>query len=190
MSIDANSVEGAIFSSRNGVLHGPAGQGRPAYCVGDTTAEAARQNGWQVRAVAQDADALVAALKAQPPQMPLVHFSGQHRRGDIAERLAGRGAEVTVVPVYDQALLPLTREAQDLLTSGAAVILPLFSPRTAQQFVTEAQETRHVRAIAMSDAVAVPLRDRPFAALHVLEAPTGSMMKRAVEMLLSGDSLP
>jgi uroporphyrinogen-III synthase len=180
---------GVIFTSANGVAFAGLGQGRRAYCVGAGTARAATDQGWHVMQVAQDADALVAAICDTGAQAPLLHLSGTHRRGNIAERLTQAGIKTETAALYDQVLLPLSDRAQALLKGEATVILPLFSPRTAGQFADQAAELRNVRAIAISPAVADTVRHLNLKQLLIAQAPTGDAMRQDIEMLLHAHSL-
>ena len=121
--------------------------------MGDKTGSVASAMGWKVGAVGADADALVAAISRISPRGPLVHLAGTHRRGRIAERLTATGIPTEVRTVYDQVLLPLSDAAKDLLAGKLPAIVPLFSPRTAAQFAHEVGDARHLRVVAMSEAV-------------------------------------
>lgn len=188
-SIDLNGMYGVIFSSANGVAHGPLGDGQIAHCVGTRTAEAAQARGWQVGKIAQDADQLVMALKKASISGPLLHLSGKFQRGDIAERLTQSNIPTKRVPIYDQCILPLTDAAQAALCGEGPVVLPLFSPRTAAYLVQQAKGFGQVYAIAMSAAVAQELEGVSLAELQVLPEPTAEAMVSAVELLLARDSL-
>lgn len=187
VAIDLDGVSGVIFSSAKAVGFAPEGAERAAYCVGAVTAEAAQARGWRVQHVAETADDLVAALDAAGP---LVHLSGRHQRGDIAERLTARGTACTRQVLYDQLLQPLDPAAQRVLEGDKPVIVPLFSPRIAGQFAREARQLTQAHVVAISPAVAQALGPGRPAALHIAAAPTGIEMRRGVEKLLREASLP
>ena len=180
----------AIFTSANGVRFAPEGVGRRAFCVGAETARAAMARGWRAEQAGQTADALVDKLTAARGTAPLVHFAGVHRRGGIAERLVAAGCSARVVEVYDQRLHPLTEAALEALAGPA--IVPLFSPRTAEQFARETRSIAlgHVHLVAMSAAVAQPLSGKPVAGMRVADAPTREEMVLAVEKLCRHIRLP
>lgn len=186
---DPGGYEAVVFSSAHAVDFAGSGRGTPAYCVGQQTARAASGRHWDVKLLAETADDLVASMERHRVQGPLVHLAGKHRRGEIAQRLTALGAQTDVVTLYDQELLCLTNEAQNMLVGEAPVIVPLFSPRTAAQFAKEARDTSHVIAVAISPAVAQALDGTPLAGLRVAAAPTGEQMRQAVEILLCRDSL-
>ncbi|GLQ28350.1 uroporphyrinogen III methyltransferase [Sulfitobacter pacificus] len=187
---DLTQVDAVIFTSARAVEFVPAVSQIAAFCVGVQTAEAARSNGWDVKLVAQTADALVASMRAAKVKGRLLHLAGVHRRGQIAARLGETGSLVEVVPLYEQRLLPLSDAAKDLLSGEIAVVVPLFSPRTAAQFVDQAPELGRVVVAAISPAVAQVFESGSVKAMHIAEAPTGDDMARLVEMLLCHDRLP
>ena len=178
--LEMGPQDSAVFSSRNGVQAGPDGDGRNAYCIGPATTQAALEKGWAARQVGHDADSLVQTLQESAPKGRLVHLSGTHTRGDIADRLSRTGMNIANVAVYDQILRPLSQEAQDVILSAPLVIVPLFSPRTATQFVKTAPTLRSVRAIALSPAVASELPALTGICLSVAERPDAQAMSAAL----------
>ncbi|MEM1430330.1 MAG: uroporphyrinogen-III synthase [Pseudomonadota bacterium] len=105
--------------------------GRPAWCVGDRTADVARQMGFAARSAGGDAAALADLLGEDAPDKEILHLSGVHQTGDLAERLALKGLRARRVAIYDQRPLPLSSEARAALKAPTPVALPLFSPRSA-----------------------------------------------------------
>ncbi len=178
---------GVIFTSVHGVAFAPPGSGLPTYCVGERTAQAARQAGWDVQMTAQTADDLVALVSAAAP--PLVHFAGRHRRGDVAKRLNSMGIPTRIEVVYDQRLRDLSGPAKRLLVSSKRVIVPLFSPRTAAQFMSQSKGATRVEIVAISTAVAKVVPEEFRGQVHVAQAPTGLEMRRCVELRLRDTSL-
>jgi uroporphyrinogen-III synthase len=164
------------------------GAGCAAYCVGDRTAQAAQGRGWNVALVAETADDLVGQMVGV--RGPLLHLAGQHRRGEIADRLTSLGVTTDVMVVYDQPEQRLSVQARDLLSSGDLIVAPLFSPRSAQLFVGQVQEFGNMHIIAMSGAVVAALGTIVPKQMHIARAPTGEEMRRCVEKLLVGDTLP
>lgn len=187
---DLSAYAGVILSSANAVGFLDAGAGRPAFCVGKTTAEAAEQRGWRVMQTGQDADELVAVICDKGAQGPLVHLSGTHRRGAIAERLTAFGIPTECRPIYDQRLLDLSDEAKTRIEGEQLIILPLFSPRTAAHFANQVKKMQHVVGFAISPAVAAAVDGLPFDELHIALAPSADEMREGVEMLLGRHSCP
>lgn len=182
--------DAAIFTSANAVPFAQKGRGRAAFCVGARTAAAARGAGWQIGHIAETAEALVSHLVRLRPDQHMVHLSGAHRRGDIVERLSQAALSASLRVVYEQALLPLSEEACALLEGSKAVIIPVFSPRTALHLAQTAPQLSSAHVLAISAAAAEPFGKVQTAALHVAQAPTADQMRQGVEILLRGHSLP
>jgi uroporphyrinogen-III synthase len=177
--IDMGDARGLIFTSVNGVAAAAGLTGRrdlPCHCVGDVTAAAARAAGWQARAVGDNAEAMIAALIADPPPAPLLHLRGAHGSGDVAGRLTDAGIPTRLHAIYDQPLLPLSAPALALLDGTDPVIAPLFSPRTARHFAGLARGRAPLFLAALSPAVAEPLETLAFRALDVAIRPDAASM--------------
>lgn len=183
-AVDLAGVEGVILTSAQAVpaLATAINRASPmCFCVGETTANAARDAGFAARSAGGDADALVAALSEAMPKGRLLHLRGRHSRGDIAARLTRAGLEVTEQVVYDQALMPLTRDAHALLDGEAPVLAPFFSPRTAAHFAGQMGGRAPIHAIAMSAAVGQELGHLGLASLTIARRPDAQSMVTAVE---------
>lgn len=187
--IDLGGANGIIFTSVNGVQSALTSTDLPAYCVGQTTAEAAISAGFQVMTIAQNAEDLIAALLEHRPKGPLLHLSGTHTRGQIAERLSAAGILTRRVETYDQVLRPLSPEAIIHLKGERAVILPLYSPRTARQFMGELTGPAPIICLAISQAVAAEVTESAFHRLIVVPSPTGAAMESAIAGLLGAGDL-
>lgn len=171
-----------IFTSANAVAFAGSGGGRAAYCVGDRTALAALAAGWQVLGVALTAENLIETLIHDAVPGPITHLAGAHRRGNITERLTNAGFNATLCVLYEaqpRALTPVALRALEKLT-----ILPMFSPRTAEQFMQQMVSLRTTHAIALSEAVGESMQQGAFASLTILPEPKGNIMVRAVETLI------
>ena len=186
--VDLDGIGGVIFTSANGVAHGPEGGTVPAYCVGEATAQAAAAKGWQVAFHAPDAAHLLPMIKAHRPATPLLHLRGTHQRGDIAERLTQAGLPTRAVVLYDQRALPLTRDAQAALADGPSIV-PLFSPRTAAQFADQACETRRATIIALSPAVAEALDRTVVQQILIAPEPTATSLRFTLETAVDWNRL-
>ncbi len=182
--VDMAGVEGVIFTSANGVAHGPKPQTCPAFCVGSKTTQAALEIGWPAQTAGRDADELVETLTAMRPNFPLLHICGEHQRGDIATRLTRVGLLTETAIVYKQALLPLSALAKSMLASGTRCIVPLFSPRTAEQFAAQWDDLRNVSILALSPAVAQALAEKRPKQLLIADNPTAASMRLALETLI------
>lgn len=185
---------GLIFTSAEGVAAfaaGDARRGMPAFCVGARTAGAARAAGFAAEALGEEAEALLAALLERRPAGPLLHARGAHGRGNVVPRLRAAGVEAAEVVVYDQAALPLGGQARALLAGEAPLILPLFSPRSAQLLraaATEGELRAPLRVAAMSRAVAEAWG--PAERLEIAARPDAEAMLAAVGRFLDPPPSP
>ena len=163
-ALDLAGVEALLFSSANGVEAFAAAspeRSLPAFCVGEMTAAAARAHGFAARSADGDVTAL-AALAAEawrPGQGPFLHVRGRHAAGDLVGALAARGIPVRAAEISDQVPQPLSPEARVLIATGAATVVPLFSPRTARVFARETAglDLSAVTVVGLSAAVVAPV---------------------------------
>lgn len=149
-------VDSVIFTSANGVsaarsLGLPAGL--KAWCVGDRTAQIAKQAGFDPIIGPGDAEGLVARLIVAQPTGIIAHIRGMHARGDVSARLNAAGVNCVDVVTYDQQSCALTPQAHMALFADEPVIFPLFSPRTSTILSKQGPFKAPVHIIALSDAV-------------------------------------
>jgi len=81
------------------------------------------------------------------------------------------------VVAYAQVAVPLTDIAKAVIEGADPVIIPLFSPRSADLLIGQVKIGPHVKLLAMSDAVA---RMLPNVAVEVISRPDGDAMHNAV----------
>jgi uroporphyrinogen-III synthase len=179
------AARGVILSSVHGVA-GFAAQTAlrpPAWCVGQSTARAARDAGFDVQAAAEHADDLFRLMVGAGSTGPFLHPRGRHARGALAQRLAEAGLPATEVVIYEQNARPLGADARALLLGGAPVIAPVFSPRTARLLAEAAQgATAPLHLVAISDAAAQAWREfgaEPGLALRIARRPDADAMVEA-----------
>lgn len=157
---------------------------RRAWCVGDRTAAVAQSLGFDARSAAGDADALIAAILAVGETGPLLHLRGRDSRGEVASRLTAQGITTAEGIVYAQEAQPLTAAAHALLQGNDPVIVPLFSPRTAQLFAAT-QPTAPLYIAALSPAVAAGLGDLPCQMVTVADRPEVAALLQALVPLIA-----
>lgn len=146
----------AIFTSRHAVPHARAAPGTSAYCVGHATADEAQRLGFSPIAAGGTANDLLDLLLRDRPLAPLVYCHGRHVRRDIVSPLRQAGITVTGYVVYDQRACQPTDAARELLAGEETVVLPLFSPRTAEIVANWVAEARApIQPIVLSEAVAL-----------------------------------
>ena len=172
-----------IFTSANSVpaAAGIADRGdRTAYCLGQHTRQIAEDAGWRAQFCGMTADDLVADLLQRRPSGSLIHLRGEHSRGHIAARLTEAGLICREQITYEQPLFTLTAEATSALTASRDVIVPIFSPRTARQFADLCPVGVRIHLIAMSSAVAKPLKSLKYRDLQICSEPDAQSMAQLV----------
>ncbi len=156
ITADLAGVKGVILTSAHGVAAARMAalpRGLPAWCVGEKTAQLATAAGFDAITGPGDATRLADKIIARRVDGPLVHLHGVHTRGGISERLAAVGIGCIDVIAYDQIAQPLDDVACEALQGDAAVILPLFSPRTATILAGQAPFAAPVHVVVISTAV-------------------------------------
>lgn len=154
LSVDMPDFDTAIFTSQAGVAQAPRGNGRPAFCVGDATANAATDAGYVSVSAGGSADDLVALILRQRPDDALLHIRGAIARGDITKSLNEAGLRCQDVVVYRKATRGPSQTARDALESSEMVIIPLFSAETVSILENWPLHFGGCVVVAISDAVA------------------------------------
>ena len=165
----------------------------PIYAVGDTTAKAALQHGFQnVRSAKGDVLTLadLIANVADPAGGRLLHLGSEEVAGDLVETLRVRGFCAEHVAIYRvreaTTLLPATISAfREDEVSGVL----FFSPRSARTFVRLVnlqQQTfslRRVTAVCLSTAVADETKTVGWEKILISERPTMASLIELVSAL-------
>lgn len=155
-----------------------------AICVGDRTAHVARVHGFDTLSAQGDAEALVSLVLAGSDAGPFLHLRGREARGDIAPRLSAKGKPTRAVVVYEQNPLPLGSEARAVLDGQDSVIVPLFSPRTAEIFAAQGPFAAPLRIAAISAATAERVTALRPEAVAIAERPDAPAMLDAIATLI------
>ena len=160
---DAATFDGVLLTSANAVRHAGEGlltlRGFPAYAVGDSTAEAAREAGFDI-AAAGDAgvDRLLGSID---PDLRLLHLCGEDRRAPVDPK-----QRITAVAVYRA--IPVDRP--DLRESEGVVAL-IHSPRAGRRFAEVVPARQSIAIAAISSAAAEAAGDG-WAAVEAAAEPT------------------
>jgi uroporphyrinogen-III synthase len=181
-----------IFTSETAVLAAKDQTGLPslAYCVGDRTALVARRAGFTTRSAAGDADALVQLILQDHTVGPLLHLRGKDQRGDVADKLNAAGIQTLSIITYFQHAAPLSPAAWRVLTAPHPLIVPLFSPRTAQIFAEQVAGLAicPLFVATISTATAQNLGNIPLTAQQSAATPDAAAMIAAIIRL--ADTIP
>ncbi len=170
-------------------------QALPAFAVGATTAQAARDAGFgDVRAAEGDASALRELIAANVPKTrnsTLLYLSAADVSRDLKGELGLRGIEVVALPVYRMAELDeFPASAQDAFAHNAIEAVLHYSRRSALAFVSAARRAGlEISALALpqvclSGQIAAALRDAGAGRVVVAKAPNEVELFDALEQAL------
>jgi|GEM_PF-1523751 len=152
------------------------------YCVGPRTAEAALVAGFVIGEVAPTAELLLPRLMAMTHDGPLIYLHGRDVSVRIDQVLNDAGIGTDGVAVYAQQRCNLSEEAIDVLRAKRAVLVPLYSRRSAELFFAECPDD--VRTEVWPCVIAKPvLAEVPkglLARVLVADAPDGAAMTTAI----------
>jgi uroporphyrinogen-III synthase len=171
--------EAAVESARRNAAD-LTGRGLRAFCVGDQTAKAAEQAGFQALSASGDASALVELIVAQGFAGPLLYLHGQEVRIDLGKSLNSAGIETVSRLCYRQVDRQLTEEATLFLNQEGEVVAPVFSPRSAQLLQAECvrlQARARLVVVAISAAAADVMAGHE---VIIAARPDGTAMLQAV----------
>ena len=144
----------AIFTSRTGVSYAPQGNGRLAYCVGDATAQFARDAGYISLSATGSADELVALILEQAPTGSLLHIRGEKSLGNVTERLAERGINCSDAIAYRKVLNSPTQSIREAVRNAPQIVIPLFSAETVSIVAGWRLPLKSCVVVAISNVVA------------------------------------
>ena len=192
-TLNLSDAQAILITSANGVRALSSATVRrdlPVFTVGDASAAAARQNGFDRT---ESADGNVQTLadlvitRLSPPDGQLVHVAGTVTAGDLSGKLALAGFEVSRAVLYRAEPVPnLPDVIGERLRGGSLDAAIFFSPRTAAQFaelVTSEGLVEHCGrtvAVALSGAVAEKLTNLAFSDIRIAETPDQVSLFRAL----------
>lgn len=194
--VDLEGVQALLFTSANGVrAFANLSQRRdlPVFAVGDNTARTARATGFdnvESAAGAVDDLARLVARRLDPKRGALFHAAGSAVAGDLAGLLSDKGFELRRVMLYsaDQAAA-LTDDAKGRLERGEIGLVLLFSPRTAETFVSLVRDAggdamqgiAQATALCLSPAVEKAAQGLPWRSVLTAEKADLPSMLRLVD---------
>lgn len=186
---DLDGVSALIFTSAAGVeTFGKITSDRslPAWCVGDRTAEAAREIGLRATSAGGDAEALIALMTEARPEGRLLHLHGAHLSVDVAERLTRAGLRAEGHAIYDQRRVAPGATITAALAHAGPILVPLFSPRSARLFAEAAGTAQaNIRPVAISAATRDAMPADWAEQATTAETPDAAAMIRAMGALIS-----
>ena len=133
--LPATAFEALVLTSETGARAAAEQGGLPrlAFCVGEQTAQVAREAGFEALSAGGAAEDLAALITAHPDIGPMLYLHGEDRAADLAALLPQRAIVSRIA--YRQKPQELTLAARSLLACEGEVILPLMSPRSVRLFL-------------------------------------------------------
>lgn len=182
-STDIAGAQALVFTSLNGVrafASASAERAIPVFCVGDASAEAAREAGFRHVASADgDIGALAALVSATltPSAGPLIHVGGAHLAGDLGHALATRGFITGRRIAYEAVAAGTLPNALEQPLD----VIAFYSPRAAEIFLAlGAPQAERLTAACLSPAVAARAAQVRWTKLVVAPAPREDALFRAL----------
>ena len=180
---DLSAYAAVVFTSRHAVacfVHAPIPKKMTCFAVGEATAEVAKKLGFSVINSAGAAQDLILLVQKTEAAGPLIHPHGQHARGQIATTLTKKGIPCAECVIYDQIETPLSIQARALLTQPQALLVPVFSPRSARLLQRYGPLPNGSEIIAISQTVAACFSTQPHIKTTVACHPNRGAMLKAV----------
>jgi len=190
---DVEDVSGIIFTSANGArFYGEREDDRslPAWCVGPSTAAAARKEGFEEVHESTGNAVRLAALIAStiaPPEKPLLHVANAAAKGDLQRELKMRRYRVKHAPLYRAARAPdLDDRVKTIMNEGQKAIVLVHSAKGAEAFVELARDLpiASLIAVAISRPAAAPLAELGISDVHISAAPNEDALMTTLQAVM------
>lgn len=176
-----SGIRHIVFTSANGVR--PLGAaGLTVWCVGPSTAEAARKAGFD-RVIEGDgnADDLARLILSARPEGPLLHIANEAAAGELVAALKAGGLDARfAAPYRTDPATSLAPEAAAALASGTPLIVLLHSAKAAAAFAALHQNLNHAAIVAISAAALAPLKERAGLGTWIAERPNEDSLMDAL----------
>ena len=173
-------VRGLLITSANAVAYLPAalvGSKLPTFCVGEATTRAALKQGLMAQNLAKTAQGLYNVLSSRFLEGRLLHLRGTHTTLDFEAYFWDTPIEVQNLIIYQQIAQDLQPETYTLLQGMVPIVLPIFSPRSAELLCGLDLNWALHTCVAISEAVAALCRTAGFGQVLVSPEPSaGSML--------------
>ncbi len=195
-SPDLSDVQALLLTSANGVRAFASlsfERALPVYAVGDATARAAIDAGFEsVDSASGDVDALaeLARERLVPTDGALLHIAGSKVAGDLAGLLAGADFTYRRKQLYHAAkATSLSDEAISAFKDGRVDGVILYSPRTAENFVDLLQKAgaadcaQNMRAYCLSAAVAAKVSVLDWGRVIIAKTPNQAALINSIKKI-------
>lgn len=153
------------------------------YVVGSSTGYAARRAGFEPIEGGGTAESLAEKIRKDRPAGTWLYLRGKHIAFDLKGALADLGPGLVESVVYEQCATALTADAKRALSNSSAVVLPLFSPRSAKLFFDGQAWKGDLFVGALSENIATVVPKSGVTTLMVADTPTSGAMLNLTEKL-------
>ena len=190
---DLASYHHIVFTSANGVAFfiaaaGGAGRNLTAWCVGPSTADAARAAGFEtVQEGVGDAEDLLALILTSIAASPgrFLHVANAAAKGRLMQGLAEAGLQADFVPLYEaEPQASVSPIAAAAMREGPVIILA-HSEKGAEAFVMAVKGedlSQHI-AVGISERAVAPLRRAGCGQCYTATAPNEDALLDALRHL-------
>lgn len=179
-----------ILTSETGAMAAAALRARLpglVHCVGPRTAEVARDAGFSIGEVAPTAADLLPQLMRMQHGGRLLYLHGRDVSVQIDQVLDAAGCPADAAAVYAQTPIGLSAAALQVLNAKGAVLVPLYSARSARLFFADRPDSMQADLwsclIAQGVVEAVPAALRARAV--VADGPDGAAMTTAIKRVVA-----
>jgi uroporphyrinogen-III synthase len=177
-SPEASGFDGLLLTSANALRHGGEGlqelRGLPVYAVGATTAEAAREAGFDVASTGNSGvERLLGSIE---PDLKLLHLSGEDRRDTPGAR-----QHIEAITVYRARAV----ENVDICGAAGAVAL-IHSPRAGRRFAELVERSSLDKSLIRIAAISQEAADavaEGWSAVDAANTPTDDALLALAERL-------
>ena len=185
--VDTRFWKTLVFTSENAIGQAIPIKHKLAYCVGDRTAKVAKSAGFNPISAEGDAEALIAKILEDEPRPPILHLRGEESTGDIAGRLVEAGIQADEKVVYGQREMPLPPPLLMALAQIPELVVPVFSPRSAERLAKELEDHPRLTVVAISQAAANAWSGQA-ERIVIAQSPDADAVRDAVTAIVDPDS--
>ncbi len=186
--LDARDLAGIrhlVFTSANGVRavqHASPDPDRTAWCVGPSTAEAARAAGFgSIIESDGNADDLAHRILAAHPEGPLLHIANEAAAGNLVAALIAGGLDARFnAPYRTRAADSLSPDALTALAGPSPVILLVHSAKAASAVAASHPGLERAGLVAISVTALAPLKGEAGRGEWIAERPNEDSLMDAL----------
>ncbi len=184
---DLDGIDHLIFTSANGVRAVRSTELPPyltAWCVGPSTADAAREAGF-VNIIEGDGNVedLAHLILSAHPDGPLLHIANEAAAGELVAALRSGGLEARFsAPYRTDAATSLSPEARAALVGSRPVILLLHSAKAASAVADSRPHLANAGLVAISEAALAPLRGEASRGHWIAARPNEDSLMEALQV--------